>query len=665
MVTGSADGTAKVWETATGKQLLSLEAHAWIRAAAYSPEGRRFHGSEDQTAKLWDTASGECLHTLTGHSGPVTSVAFSPDGRWVATASANQTTRVWETATGKYLFTLRGHNNGVFAVAFSPDGRRLVTGGNDNTARVWDAGSGKQLLVLRGHDGWVTSVAYSANGRQIVTGSSDMTATVWDAICGVKSLTLKGHSGEVWGVAFSPDGRRIVTGSYDLTAKVWDASSGQDLLTLNGHTKALGAAAFSPDGQRIATCSGDLTAKVWQVASADQVSLWENQEKDASQRLTALRRERDAAAQRERAVRDQDRGAVKQWLMLAPLGFTNQSAAAALASEQLLDEAHLRPRVGEPAHAAQGAQVWRAIELKDYVTDFGVLNLTRMPRSLAYAVCYILSETNRHGLCLKVGSCNQSKVYLNGKEIYRWEEVRSFLPDQDVVTGVELKAGVNVLVFKLAIEEWSDFNWQGSIRFADADGQPVKGIRATITPASAQDPGAIREWLLLAPIHFDGTNGAKALAQQQIPDEAHLRPRAGDRSRIGGSDLLWQEFHLDDYGLDFRELTRKTHADWRLAYAVCYIESETSQPDLIMKVGSDNQSKVYLNDKEIYRYEEPRPFVPDEDEVRGVAFKAGLNVLVFKVVNETQDWRGSIRFTDATGQPVKGIRVTLSPPALR
>jgi len=358
MVTASADGTARVWETATGKQLLSLDAHAWIRGAAYSPEGRRIAtASEDQTAKLWDAASGKGLFTLTGHRGPVTSVAFSPDGRRVATASADQTAKVWETATGKCLVTFRGHNDGVFAVAFSPDGRRIVTGGNGNTARVWDAGSGKQLLVLRGPDGWVTSVAYSPNGRQIVTGSSDMTATVWDAIRGVKSLPLKGHTDVVSGVAFSPDGRRIVTASYDQTARVWEAASGQELLTLNGHTYALGAAAFSPDGRRIATCSGDLTAKVWQVATADQVSLWQKQEKDASERLTALRRERDAAAQHERAVRDQDRGVVKQWLMLAPLRFTNQSAAAALASEQLPDEAHLRPRIGEPVHAAQGAQV--------------------------------------------------------------------------------------------------------------------------------------------------------------------------------------------------------------------------------------------------------------------------------------------------------------------
>jgi len=666
LVTGGVDGTARVWETASGKLLLNLPAGGSIRGAAFSPEGRRIAtASEDQTATLWDAASGARLFTLTGHSGPVTSVGFSPDGRRLATASADQTTKVWETATGKYLFTLRGHNAGILAVAFSPDGRRIVTGGDDRTARVWDAGSGRQLLVLTGHDGYLTSVAYSPNGRQIVTASSDTTATVWDAIRGVKSLTLKGHSGQVWGAAFSPDGRRIVTGSYDFTAKVWDASSGQDLLTLNGHTDRLYAAAFSPDGQRIATCSVDLTAKVWQAATVDQVSLWQNQEKDASQRLIALGRERDAAAQRERAVRDQDRGVVKQWLVLAPLRFTNQSAAAALASEQLPDEAHLRPRIGEPVHAVQGAQVWRAIELEDYMIDFGVLSLSRMNRSLAYAACYILSETNRHGLCLKVGSCNQSKVYLNEKEIYRWEGARSYVSDQDVVTGVELKAGVNVLVFKLAIEQFSDFNWQGSIRFTDADGQPVKGIRATIAPASAQDPGAIREWLLLAPIHFSGTNGAKALAQQQIPDEAHLRPRAGDRSRIGGSDLVWQEFHLDDYGLDFRELTRKTHANWRLAYAVCYIESEASQPDLIMKVGSDDQSKVYLNGKEIYRYEEPRPFVPDEDEVRGVALQAGLNVLVFKVVNEQQDWRGSIRFTDAAGQPVKGIRVSLAPPPLR
>ena len=314
---------------------------------------------------------------------------------------------------------------------------------------------------------------------------------------------------------------------------------------------------------------------------------------------------------------------------------------------------------------SEGERAWRLVRLYNSVIDFNVINAERLPRSLAYAVCYIHSETNQPDLLLKVGSSDESKVYLNGKQIYRQSEPRTYVPDQDVVTGVTLEQGLNVLVFKLAteVEETTDFNWQGSIRFTDAAGQEVKGIRATITPASDTDPGAIHNWLLLAPIPFDGTNGSTALAQEQIPDEAHMRPRAGDRSRVGGSNLVWQGFHLHDYGLDFLELTGRTNADWCVAYGVCYVESQESQTNLIMNVGSDDQAKVYLNGKEIYRYDGPgRALVPDQDQARGVVLKPGINPLVFKVVNEKGEWRGSIRFTDAGGQPVKGIRVTLAPP---
>src|SRR5262249_22936123 len=102
--------------------------------------------------------------------------------------------------------------------------------------------------------------------------------------------------------------------------------------------------------------------------------------------------------------------------------------------------------------------------------------------------------------------------------------------------------------------------------------------------------------------------------------------------------------------------------DWCLAYAVCYIESQTPQTGLTMRVGSDDQSKVYLNGKEVYRYEQPRAFEPDEDEVKGLELNAGLNVLVFKIVNETQDWRGSMRLTDPVAGRVVGTRVALPPP---
>ncbi len=129
--------------------------------------------------------------------------------------------------------TLRGHNFAVLSVAWSPDGKRLATASGDKTAKVWDAASGQEVLTLRGHGGSVRSVAWSPDGKRLATASGDKTAKVWDAASGQELLTLKGHQSYVYSVAWSPDGKRLATASdEDQTAKVWDAASGQELLTL-------------------------------------------------------------------------------------------------------------------------------------------------------------------------------------------------------------------------------------------------------------------------------------------------------------------------------------------------------------------------------------------------------------------------------------------------
>jgi hypothetical protein len=182
----------------------------------------------------------------------------------------------------------------------------------------------------------------------------------------------------------------------------------------------------------------------------------------------------------------------------------------------------------------------------------------------------------------------------------------------------------------------------------------------------ALDPGAIKQWLVLAPIRFavepgPGTgSGVAALDREQIPQEAQLHPRAGEHVKVDGSQRTWRPVRLEDYLLDFNRLLGEK-AFWSVAYAVCYIQSDVQLHGLLMKVGSDDESKVYLNRKEIYRRTQPQTYVPDKDVVTNVELKAGLNVLVFKVVNEEDEWQGSVRFTDAAGQPVKGIRVTLNP----
>ncbi len=205
--------------------------------------------------------------TLHGHAAGTWDIAFSPDGKRLATASLDKTAKVWDAATGKELFTLCCHDDTIYALAVSPDGTRLATGSIDKTAKVWDAVTGQELLTLRGHTDYMRGIAFSPDGTRIATVNLDKTARIWDAVTGKELLTLVGHTGGVSGVAFSPDGKRLVTGSWsdepEHTAKVWDAASGQVLLTLTGHTSSVFDAAFSPDGKRVATGSGDGTARVW------------------------------------------------------------------------------------------------------------------------------------------------------------------------------------------------------------------------------------------------------------------------------------------------------------------------------------------------------------------------------------------------------------------
>jgi hypothetical protein len=154
----------------------------------------------------------------------------------------------------------------------------------------------------------------------------------------------------------------------------------------------------------------------------------------------------------------------------------------------------------------------------------------------------------------------------------------------------------------------------------------------------------------------------KALDQEQVSPEPGLRPRASDRVKVGARELVWNALRQEDYLLDFNQLLGK-QTQWSVAYAVCYIQSDAAQAGVVMKVGSDDQAKIYLNGKGIYRNETARACVPDQDEVAGIELRAGLNALVFKVVNEMQNWQGSVRLTDAAGQPLKGGRVTLDPEA--
>ena len=256
----------------------SLKGHTGaVTSVAFSPDGTRIvTGSNDSTAKMWDAKTGNEILTLKGHTGAVTSVAFSPDGSQIVTNDCGDfnfqaTVKLWNAKTGRETLTLKGHTGEVRSAAFSPDGTRVVTGSGDLTAKVWDAKTGRETLTLKGHVNEVHSVAFSPDGTRIVTGSADHTAKLWDAKTSRETLTLEGHAGRVQSVAFSPDGTRIATGSGDNTAKLWDAKTGIETLTLKGHTGVVNSVAFSPDGTRIVTGSYDETAKLWDAKTGREI----------------------------------------------------------------------------------------------------------------------------------------------------------------------------------------------------------------------------------------------------------------------------------------------------------------------------------------------------------------------------------------------------------
>jgi WD40 repeat protein len=244
----------------------------FVQGIAFSPDGKQLAtGTSKGEIRIWRVADFQEVFVLRGHTNWVWQIAFSANGQLLVSASADCTVKLWQIGpeTGHCLRTFQGHTDEVYSAAISSDGQIVASGSRDHTIKLWQTGTGDCLQTLQEHTNVICAVAFSPNGQLLASCGYDKVIRLWQISTGRCIRTLEGHREELSTLAFSPDGQLLASAGYEFAIKLWQVNTGECLKTLEGHTARISCVQFSPDGELLVSGSHSPNIKLWRVSTGE------------------------------------------------------------------------------------------------------------------------------------------------------------------------------------------------------------------------------------------------------------------------------------------------------------------------------------------------------------------------------------------------------------